>query len=141
MLSILTRTDYLVDDFDEIIAAGRRAYRSIEPDAGEDEVRAEVSDVTGAIYEILHTNGDEVPFPFPGARPITGMIWFLEAGEAMSVEYHNHPVDPFAVAGRRMTDCSTRTVTSTCRRRATSRRWASVGLRLHATRTGRATDS
>ncbi|MFB4281644.1 hypothetical protein ACBJ59_40590 [Nonomuraea sp. MTCD27] len=39
MLSILTRTDYLVDDFDEIIAAGRRAYRSIEPDAGEDEVR------------------------------------------------------------------------------------------------------
>ncbi|MGP4094589.1 hypothetical protein [Nonomuraea sp. KM90] len=37
VLSILTRTDYLVDDFDEIIAAGRRAYRSIEPDAGEDE--------------------------------------------------------------------------------------------------------
>ena len=64
-----------------------------------EHVRAEVSDVTGAIYEILHTNGDEVPFPFPGARPITGMIWFLEVGEAMPVEYHNHPMDPFAVAG------------------------------------------
>ncbi|MFB4281643.1 MULTISPECIES: hypothetical protein [unclassified Nonomuraea] len=27
------------------------------------------------------------------------MIWFLEVGEAMPVEYHNCPVDPFAVAG------------------------------------------
>ncbi|TYB64362.1 hypothetical protein FXF51_21845 [Nonomuraea sp. PA05] len=98
VLSVLTRTDHYVEDFGQLVEAGRDAYRTIQPEAGEDEVRAEVPDVSSALYEILHVNGDEVPFPFPAARPIAGMVWFLSAREAMPVDLHDSPADPFGVA-------------------------------------------
>ncbi|MEV0613101.1 hypothetical protein AB0I81_07220 [Nonomuraea sp. NPDC050404] len=98
LFSVLSRTDYLVDDFDEIIEEGRSSYRSIYPEATEDEVSAEVGDVNSAIYEILHVNEDSVPFPFPAAKPITGMTWFLEIREAMPVALNHWPQNPFQVS-------------------------------------------
>ncbi|WP_344484924.1 hypothetical protein [Nonomuraea monospora] len=95
VLSVLTRTDHHVADFEQLVEAGRSAYRAIQPDAGEDEVRAEVPDVSSALYEILHVNEDEVPFPFPAAKPIAGMVWFLSTREAMPVDLHD---SPFGVA-------------------------------------------
>jgi hypothetical protein len=98
VLSVLTRTDHYVEDFEQLIEAGRCAYRGIQPDAGEDEVRAQVPDVSSALYEILHANEDEVPFPFPAARPIAGMAWFLSPREAMPVSLDDRPEEPFGVA-------------------------------------------
>lgn len=98
VISVLTRTDHYVEDFGRIVEAGRSAYRTIQPDAREEEVRAEVPDVSSALYEILHANADEVPFPFPAAEPVAGMVWFLRTSEAMPVDPRDHPVDPFGVA-------------------------------------------
>ncbi|MGW3352698.1 hypothetical protein ACWDA3_56220 [Nonomuraea rubra] len=99
VLSILTRTDHHVEDFGQLVEAGRAAYRTIRPDAGEDEVRAEVPDVSRALYEILHVNDDQPPLPFPAAKPITGLIWFLSTREAMPTGLHDSLEDPFGVAG------------------------------------------
>lgn len=97
-VSILSRIDYHIEDFDQLLEEGRKSYRQIEPDASLEEVNDAVPDLSGAIYEIMHANGDRIPFPFPSGIPIAGITWFLGVDEAMGKDVERWPEDPFGIA-------------------------------------------
>ncbi|MFF4192740.1 hypothetical protein [Nonomuraea sp. NPDC001831] len=97
-ISILSRIDYRIEDIGRLLEEGRKAYRRTQPDAGPEEVHEAVPDVQSAIYEIMHANGDRIPFPFPSGVPIAGVTWFLEVDEALGKDVHSPPEEPFGVA-------------------------------------------
>ncbi|MEU1726820.1 hypothetical protein [Nonomuraea sp. NPDC005692] len=97
-VSILSRIDYHIEDFGQLIEEGRRSYRQIEPDASLEQVNDAVPDLSSAIYEIMHVNGDRIPFPFPSGMPIAGITWFLEVDEAMGKDAERWPDEPFEIA-------------------------------------------
>lgn len=97
-ISILSRIDYRIEDFDRLLEEGRRSYRQIQPDASPEEVNDAVPDLQGAIYEIMHANGDRIPFPFPSGVPIAGVTWFLEVDEALGKDVQRSPEQPFGIA-------------------------------------------
>ncbi|MFC4013502.1 hypothetical protein ACFOY2_40180 [Nonomuraea purpurea] len=97
-ISILSRIDYFVEDFEGLVSEGRESYRRMNSATTPGEARSEVSDAADAIYEILHENGDQVPFPFPAGIPISGIIYFLKIDEPMLRDPHDWPSRPFGVA-------------------------------------------
>ncbi|MFI7466020.1 hypothetical protein [Nonomuraea sp. NPDC049646] len=97
-ISILSRIDYRIEDFDRLLEEGRKSYRRTQPDATPEEVNDAVPDLHSAIYEIMHANGDRIPFPFPSGVPIAGVTWFLEVDEPLGEELKGTPEEPFGIA-------------------------------------------
>ncbi|MGW4407925.1 hypothetical protein ACWEJ6_28125 [Nonomuraea sp. NPDC004702] len=97
-ISILSRIDYRIEDFDRLLEEGRKSYRRIQPDASPEEVNDAVPDLQSAIYEIMHANEDRIPFPFPAGVPIAGITWFLEVDEALGKDVDRSPEQPFGIA-------------------------------------------
>ncbi|MGW4795594.1 hypothetical protein ACWEPC_24570 [Nonomuraea sp. NPDC004297] len=98
IMSILSRIDYRIDSLDELVEEGRSSYLRENSGATYSEAETAVGSVGDALYEILHGNGDLVPFPFPAAVPIAGITWFVETTQALSQDLNKSPDIPFGVA-------------------------------------------
>jgi hypothetical protein len=98
IMSILSRIDYRIGSFDELVEEGRNSYLRENPGTTYSEAEAVVGGVGDALYEILHENGDLVPFPFPAAAPVAGVTWFVETAEALSQDPSESPDVPFEIA-------------------------------------------
>ncbi|MFI6499302.1 hypothetical protein [Nonomuraea typhae] len=97
-ISIVTRVDYVVTNFQDLIREGRNSYRLSQPKATDAEVDAEVPDLAGAIHELLHHNSPQSVRSIPAAEPIVGITQYFAVENAMTRALHRWPQDPFEIA-------------------------------------------
>lgn len=57
-LSVFSRWDLAIVDTDAVIAHGREAHRRYRPEENKRDAEAAVHDVSSALYEITHENGE-----------------------------------------------------------------------------------
>lgn len=96
-LTVLTRQDFVVTDYDGLISAGRDAYLRTWPDDRPDDPARQVPDVGGAPYELVHAGGRYAPGDVDQLRPKASITVFHAQETLLSAEQ----ID-FAVEQRRL---------------------------------------
>lgn len=90
-IAVLIRHDFLIDDLEALIAAGRAAYLRMRPDDIE-SVESDVQTADDAIYEIMHAScEDTILEGVPGLRPTASIQTTRDVSEPLDFD------DPFAV--------------------------------------------
>lgn len=90
-IAVLIRHDFLIDDLEALIAAGRAAYLRMRPDDIE-SVESDVQTADDAIHEIMHAScEDTILEGVPGLRPTASIQTTRDVSEPLDFD------DPFAV--------------------------------------------
>jgi hypothetical protein len=101
-LGVLVRRDYVMEDDDALLAAGREAFAERYPEEPEEAANAEVNHPGSALSELLHAygvDGLDERAELAGLRPRGGTTWVQVLDDEDAA---NLVEDPFAVANEEM---------------------------------------
>ncbi|MGW0199285.1 hypothetical protein [Nonomuraea sp. NPDC003201] len=91
-IAVLIRHDFLINDREALMAAGRAAYLQVWPDDVEDDAEFDVQTVSRAVYQLMHASGeDTILDDVPGLRPTRSVQLTLDVNEPLDFD------DPFSI--------------------------------------------
>ncbi|MGW4959419.1 hypothetical protein ACWEPL_19520 [Nonomuraea sp. NPDC004186] len=91
-IAVLIRHDFLINDREALMAAGRAAYLHVWPDDVEDDAEFDVQTVSRAVYQLMHASGeDTILDDVPGLRPTRSIQLTLDVNEPLDFD------DPFSI--------------------------------------------
>ena len=102
IVGVLVRRDYILDDGDALLTAGREAYAELYPDDPDEAARSDVSHPGRALYQLVHVygiDGLDERAELAGLRPRGGTVWVQALDDEDAATLVD---DPFGVADEEM---------------------------------------